>query len=335
MPGAETSQSFAPAPVPEGPGAPGVWEWIWRGSAVRSARERARSSALRRERLRRAQLAAQYGDRALEPSDPPRNGAPAPLAISLYREAAHWALLAHSDDQALPGLREALAGARVTGSDLNEQDIAAARSALADKTFIETADDRPEVQQRDAELCQRYVYGLIGEEAAAGDRVSALLTQRYVRAGFLLIVLLCALFAAKSGIERAIRGPDLALGKRWTASTKAFDCHPDRNECGGAQTAIFFHTNEENQPWLEYDLGTPQQIARVRIVNRDDCCIDRAVPLAVEVSDDRAKWRTVAQQKEAFRSADISFDPVKARFVRLRVTRRAALHLTSVTIHAR
>jgi hypothetical protein len=151
----------------------------------------------------------------------------------------------------------------------------------------------------------------------------------------LLVTFLIALIAARVGIQRAIRGADLALDKRWHASSKAFDCHPKTNECGGAQTNIFFHTQEEDSPWVEYDLGAPQKLARVHVTNRDDCCGERATPLLVEVSDDDKTWRGVAKQTETFRDVDIKFTPVTARYLRLRVEKRTAMHLGGVSIHAR
>jgi hypothetical protein len=71
------------------------------------------------------------------------------------------------------------------------------------------------------------------------------------------------------------------------------------------------------------------------VTNRDDCCLERAVPLVVEVSDDRKKWRTVARRADSFREWEGKFAPLKARYVRLRVDRHSILHLAKVSVRPR
>jgi hypothetical protein len=315
----------------------GVWEWLWRTAALRNARRRARLTAVRRERLRRAQLAAEMGDRAFEAGDPLRAGSALPLALSLYREAAYWALSAHDDGDVQPSLREAFAAARdeVVRTGLSAEELAQVRAALIDKTFIESADDRSEVQESDARLSQSFVRALIEHNAAGEDQVGNLLVQRAWRSGLVLLLLVAGVLGAKLAIENAVRGPDLALEKPWRTSSQAYVCHPKDSECGGAQTAILFHTVEEDSPWYEVDLGASQVVARVEVTNRDDCCLERAVPLVVEVSDDRKQWRAVARRGDSFREWVAKFTPVKARYVRLRVDRHSTLHLSKVSIRPR
>jgi hypothetical protein len=315
----------------------GVWEWLWRSATLAAARQDAQRTALRRERLRRAQLAAELADRAFELGDPLRAGSSLPLALSLYREAAYWALLAQSDAAAVASLRAAFEAApdAAARSGLRPEELAEVRAALADKTFVASADDRSEVQQGDAELSQRFVRALIDGNPVGIDRVGNALVQRAVRSGSALLTLLVALFAAKLGIESALRGPDLARDKPWRASSQAFVCHPKDSECGGATTSILFHTSEEDSPWWEVDLGSAQTVARVDVSNRDDCCLERAVPLVVEVSEDRKQWRAVARRAESFRDWEAKFKPVQARYVRLRVDRHSILHLVSVAVRPR
>ena len=73
-------------------------------------------------------------------------------------------------------------------------------------------------------------------------------------------------------------------------------------------------------------------MSRVRVLNRDDCCAERAIPLVVEVSLDRHGWHEVARRKDQFEDWTAKFSPVSARYVRLRVPRRSILHLKSVRI---
>jgi len=109
-------------------------------------------------------------------------------------------------------------------------------------------------------------------------------------------------------------------------------CHPERNECLGASTSIRFHTNEENNPWAEYDLGAVRPISEVLVRNRSDFGSERAVPLVVEVSDDRNKWREVAKREKDFDTWKASVKGTSTRYVRVRVTRRTILHLEGVEI---
>jgi len=311
----------------------GLVEWFWRGNALRTAKAAPKTSSVRRERLRRARLAAELADRTIDPAEPLRDGSALPLAITLYREAAYWALLAARDEaEGAPSLRELFEGKTGAQFALSDADFAAVRSVLAEKTFVETAEERTEVLCKQADLSQAFVHGLIQSELDASDRVTTVLVQRWVRVGTAAAALAVALFLTFGAVQRALQGPDLALGKPWRASSKAFDCHPKEMECGGARSAMFFHTQEEQDPWVEIDLGSPQTFARVEVVNREDCCTERVAPLVIEVSDDGKTWREVARNPETFRSWEATFKPVTARYVRARVARRSTLHLVRVSV---
>ena len=157
--------------------------------------------------------------------------------------------------------------------------------------------------------------------------------RRVVRGanGFVLGFAVLAMVVAAA--FKAIEPVDLAAGKPWRASSKLFDCHPERIECGGVRTAILFHTNSENQPWFEIDLGAPTPFSAVTVRNRSDAAPERAVPLVLEVSDDRAAWRVLSTEADPFRVWKAKVGPVTARYVRLRATRETYLHLDSVKVH--
>jgi hypothetical protein len=334
MESAERSQSVGSTQAAV-PGSGGIKEWLWRGNALDTAKAAPRPSTLRRERLRRARLAAEFADRAVDPAEPLRDGSSLPLAISLYREAAYWVLLAHSDAADAPTpptLRELFDSASYPKPALGNEELGIVRAALIDKTFVEIAEGKPELLCREADLCQAFVYAAIHGELDAQDRVATVLIQRWVRVGVLVFLVAAALFTSTLMLRRSLQGPDLALGKPWRASSKAFECHPKDMECGGARSAMFFHTAEEEQPWVEIDLGSPQTFGRVEVVNREDCCLERAAPLIVEISDDRIKFREIARNKDTFREWEATFTPVKARYVRFRVDRRSTLHLIRVTV---
>jgi hypothetical protein len=103
--------------------------------------------------------------------------------------------------------------------------------------------------------------------------------------------------------------------------------------CGGVSTEVFFCTNEEENPWFEYDLGAPLQFSSLTIFNRSDSVQERAVPLVVEISNDRKTYKQIASRKEVFDAWRPSFPPQRARYVRLRVTRKSFLHLDRVSVH--
>ena len=134
-------------------------------------------------------------------------------------------------------------------------------------------------------------------------------------------------------VSRAIAAPDLAKGKPWRASSKLYDCHPELIDCGGARTSIFFHTNFENDPWVEIDLLVPTKFSAVTVRNRSDGAWDRAYPLVLEVSDDAQAWRVLADQPSEFRVWKAKFEPVTARYVRVRAKKQTYLHLDAVQVH--
>jgi hypothetical protein len=142
-----------------------------------------------------------------------------------------------------------------------------------------------------------------------------------------------ALLAATAIVFGVFSRPNLAQGKRWTASSKFADCDPVAKRCGGVPTAVFFHTNEEENPWFEYDLGAPLSFSSLTIMNRSDAVQDRAVPLVVEISNDRKSYREIARRTSVLDVWEPSFAPVSARYVRLRVARRSFLHLDGVEVH--
>jgi hypothetical protein len=312
----------------------GVLEWFWRGRALQEAKAAPKASTLRRERLRRARLAAELADRTIDPAEPLRDGSSVPLAITLFREAAYWALLAKSESEGKPSLRELIEAGNYPRPALSDDDFALVKRALVDKTFVETAEDRPDALCRDADLCQAFVHGLVQSELDADDRVTSVLVQRWLRTGLLALLVLGLLFLALGAVRKGMQGPDLLLNKPWSTSSKAFECHPKDMECGGARSAMFFHTQEEDKPWLQYDLGSPQTFSRLEVVNREDCCPERAVPLVVEVSTDNVKWTEVARRTDQFREWETTFKPTTARFVRLRVDRRTSFHLVRVSLRA-
>lgn len=122
-----------------------------------------------------------------------------------------------------------------------------------------------------------------------------------------------------------VRGPDLTISAVRTLSSEAWPCF--NGACGNAT----FLTKNEQSPWVRYDFGKPRQLHAISVENRTDCCIERALPLLVETSDDAVKWQ---EQVRADRPFYVFRHPlnVKARYLRLRVGAFNYLHLHSVSI---
>lgn len=128
-------------------------------------------------------------------------------------------------------------------------------------------------------------------------------------------------------------GPDVAIGREWQASSGWSAGAVRGRKPESPSGAFFFSTEHELRPWWQVDLEQPRLVEAVSVHNRADCCRDRAVPLSILVSEDGRKWREVARRTEPFQRWLFQLpEPVKARFVRLRVERRSWLHLRDVQV---
>lgn len=157
---------------------------------------------------------------------------------------------------------------------------------------------------------------------------------RRVRVLGVSLLLLLGLVASVALLLSPPEGPDLGAGKPWVASSNYPGFPGSGRKPVKPPEVAFFSTNDDVSPWWKIDLQAPTAIGSVTIVNRTDCCPDRAVPLVVEVSLDGEIWREVARRTETFRTWAPSFKATKARFVRLRALRRTFVHFKDVRIHA-
>jgi hypothetical protein len=308
----------------------------WISGADRIAAARAAVPAWSKQQLelrRRAKLACELAERVIDKTDPVRLGSPAPAAAELYAAAIYWALLADQPALGRPGA-EALWQA--SGPSLARLGYEPAQlqtlkeRCVTERPFVDFADldpaDQPALLFELRELAQR----LLAEQEAPKLTLQLLLAKRVLRIA-LLVLAVVGLAAIAAAI--ATQRPDLARGKPWRTSSTRAVCQPEHGECAGAQTTILFHTNEEPNPWFEYDLGAPLQFSAMSIRNRTDGSGDRALPLVVEVSNDHASYREIARRTEPFRVWRPKFSVQHARFVRLRVPRVTFLHLEQIQVH--
>jgi hypothetical protein len=156
---------------------------------------------------------------------------------------------------------------------------------------------------------------------------------RLLRVGVPIVLLVAFGLAGGTAIYRnaLLRETELP----WKASSTYSGekgCESPHQEC--AETRFFFCTNEQDNPWIEFDLGKGGSVSRLKVKNRVDCpsCADRAVPLVVEVSTDHKEWKEVARRTQTFEEWQATFPKEKARWVRLRALKRTFLHLQQVRI---
>jgi hypothetical protein len=321
-----------------------VIEWFTRTGAIHAATiDPTALDARQRSLLARARGALVVAERVA-----PADGATVPLedagdelgrssvAIGVLRDAVAWALAVEGAESPA-SLAEAWE--RANTSDLESaagstEALAQARRALfADDALARLA--RPLEQIRsDLSAARRLAKTLVQRLENRATRVTRLHAQRWLRV-LTVVVALGAMFVA---VDFALiaRRPDLVPNARWTASSADLAWATTGSGLSGPRgnADVFFHTREQDHPFVQFDLGRPRSIARVVVVNRGDCCQDRAVPLAIEVSDDARRWTEVDRNSSPFDTwVDVLVWRRTARYVRLIAPRRTILHLARVEIH--
>jgi len=317
----------------------GRLEWFSRSHALKEARSaRAQTPPLEARRLLRARRALELADRAFDPVDALRTGSAVALALSLYREAAYWALLAQNQALQASNLGEAFAKADPALLLLvanGEEGLNQVRQALVEKDFVATAEDTDQRQRQDAAVARDFVHALVQVGLEPEARVGRLLLQRWMRillGGLGLLTLLVGGFFA---VRQLTQGPDLAAGKPWQASSQYAGCNLKEHLCSSTPVKIFFHTEEEDQPWVQFDLGARTRFSHVELVNRSDSGADRAFPVVIEASDQGKKWKELARRDTPYSTWRAEFAPTTARYVRARVLKRTWFHLERFSVYAR
>lgn len=135
------------------------------------------------------------------------------------------------------------------------------------------------------------------------------------------------------GIVSARARHDLGAGKSWEASS-AWGTASLRGTLGPGQSQPFFHTAEENDPYVDIDLGASRRVTRVEVVNRSDFGAERAIPLTIWVGASRGSMRQVAKRDQSFETWNAVLPAgTDARWVRVRAVRKTFLHLDDVRIY--
>jgi hypothetical protein len=249
---------------------------------------------------------------------------PVAPVLGLLRDAMLWSL---TPDGSPRRLREIFEGApesvlMVAAGGVN--DMSRLR-ALATRPIIELATRIPAEEQLAIALAARkWLRAYLAQTDAGSVRRVSL--RRRLRVLAVAVLGLVASIVVVYGISSCLTVfGDLARNKPWVQSSQWWG--------GTSPPGMFFHTNDEPNPWIRYDLGAPTPVHRLLVKNRTDCCSERAVPLVVEVSSDLVNWDTVARQNTNFETWEPSFPTVKARYVRLRLDRVGTLHLAMVRMY--
>lgn len=203
-------------------------------------------------------------------------------------------------------------------------DEAQVHPTLFSKLF--TREHREALTRDEVRQVRRVVWAAV-ETVSAPEVVRQ--TRRFMLVGKVALAVLISIVlgvVAVRLVQRMGGGTHLLQGKPFRTSTTL----PGFVGEDGSGKDLLFHTQSENSPWVEFDLGQPTLMKEVFIINRQDCCDERALPLVIEVGDDQKSWRQVAERKMPFKKVTIPFEAVTARYLRLRVLRPTFLHLEGV-----
>ncbi len=99
------------------------------------------------------------------------------------------------------------------------------------------------------------------------------------------------------------------------------------------------HTDNEENPWWQVDLGGIYDLSYALLYNRQDCCSERARTLEVFLSEDGESWQSVYKHDGSIFGGSADSRPLKvdlgckkARFLRVQLRETNALHLDEVEV---
>jgi len=304
-----------------------VWEWLWQPHALASAKSRATAiTARQRLQVEQARSLFDLGERVRDRITTVTSESTAITAQILFHQASLLALRALTPEGDSPeACWEANRGhvAQMAGLDATAE---ARLNQIFPAPFAADASLSESQINADTELFQRVLGQFVAEVEVPHRQVDVVRGVRALRitlAGLALLAL--GGLVAFSSIKRKFNPPNLLEGKAWHASSSLPNAGP-HSICSGTAGGFFFHTDNELNPWVQFDLGSVQSVRRVEVANRARF-EGRALPLAIELSMDGKTWLEVARKKETFTSWDVDFAPKDARYLRARAASKTWLHL--------
>ena len=282
------------------------------------------------DRLVLADLFRRRGDAVLSKSDLSCQGRNHVVAIRSYADALSSAFpdierTMESKGTELPELLERQLVEVVARSEVSSEDL---RRVLC-SSIVELLEHPNAHSQHLAAAMRLWCELALGESMAKREFALRARLKRPLR---LAITSLVAIGLGALAMSIWSARTDLTRGKKWRASSTLVECRPIEKGGCTIRQGIFFHTREEENPWIEYDLENRARFSKIEVENARDAYRERAIPLIVEVSNDRAKWQEIARMTTDFEVWKTSFPAVTARYVRLRVPRISYLHLARVEI---
>jgi len=325
------------------------FEWFWLRSAERAARGGGTVAPRALELAGRAALAIEVAARTERPAEPFLHAGSHAIAAELYRQAVHWALLAHRELAAgtaaaavgtpatteLAALLEQADPQLLRSSAGGEAELEALRRDLVHASYRDFWELAAGAQTALAERVGTFARALVEPLATLQRRLERIWVNRVVHVLVTLLLVLGVVFGTRQLLRLRETGHDLAARATWKTSSHypAVGCTSPHQQCAGGEN-FFFHTNSERDPWIQFDLGKEVRISAVEIDNRLDCCAERASPLAIAVSSDGTRFKEVARHQGEFSQVRLEFGTVRVRYVKLHVPKAdSILHLSRVRIY--
>jgi len=308
------------------------FEWFSQRETIRTSQKQVAAKSNRRTKFEQhAMIAAEAGDALLHPVAPLRSGPGEVVSSLLHRESIGATLLALGrtpndlvEDEALRAQVTRALPESITFERLSE--------LVAGPPHVDTAEARIGVGSEEAEALAGAAHALLDVALAPERQLRRAVTRRLLRVSVTVLCLALAAVLAVKAVTAIAMGPNLAENKPWRASSAYGGFSAEAGMCDGRKTRIFFHTNREQDPWVELDLGGPTLIHRVDVRNRRDCCRDRSFPLMIEGSLDGQLWHELGRQTQPFTKWTLEFEPTTARYVRAKALKRTFLHLESIEV---
>ncbi|MDX2050990.1 MAG: discoidin domain-containing protein [Polyangiaceae bacterium] len=327
-----TQTSHAPTPSGETTSIPApstgsfsrFWEWLWQSRAIREARNNATRVAPR-ERLLLDQahalldLAERVRDRVASVSADSVDT----TALLLFHSAGLTALAAAQEpNQTLADVWSQKRTAVADSVPLSPTALQRIDQLFPGELPLDPTISAGQIKS-DLDLLSQVVSALLAAVDGPIRQVSALRWLRFFRSAALTVGACALVVAAVVGFNKLTAPVNLLAGVGFaTSSAAALD---------PSAYGLLFHTNQENNPWVKYDLGSVKTLSSLEVHNRGEGLGERAIPLVAEVSIDNKSWKEVARQTQDFELWKPKLaQPVNARYLRLTTQRFSILHLSSV-----
>jgi hypothetical protein len=210
--------------------------------------------------------------------------------------------------------------------------LSSAEPIVLGRSFVRYAEMEPEESRAAALSLRQLVRRVLTAVEAPQTRLDRAYRRRSLHVGVVAFLAAVVFVLATAGREQREASRDLARDRPWKGSSHLMGgCKSPAQSCPESPM-YFFHTKDDESPFLVIDLGERKRFSSLRIQNRIECCHDRGLPLMVEVSNDQKKWKQVAKREEEFDVWRPKFKTESARWVRLRAGSKTWLHFASVRV---